>query len=115
MPTFAQIDESGRVVAVSMLSGKVDAKNMVPVEGIVPQLGTLWDGQAFLPDDRPAADVVTRVAFRQMFIMAEKVAFESFMATELTDEQRAALAAITKDFELTGEIDLADLEVASGL
>ena len=48
-------------------------------------------------------------------MLAGKVAFENFVATELTDEQRATLGAITKDFELTGEIDLAGMEVASGL
>lgn len=72
--------------------------------------------RAQAPAPLPVIRVVTKLAFRRKFPMAERIAFDNFAAnTNLTDEQKATLQTIAKDFELAGEIDMDDPDTASGL
>jgi len=60
--------------------------------------------------------VLTKLSFRRLFTMPERIAFDNFESNEnLTAEQKAALRTIAKDFEMAGEIDMGDPDTASGL
>jgi len=59
--------------------------------------------------------VLTKLAFRRLFTMPERIAFDNFESGQFTDEQKATLRTISKDFELAGEIDMSDPDTAAGL
>ena len=64
MPRYAQIDSNGLCIAVSDLSGEVEAPHMIAVgEGDAP-LGKRWNGRAFVtpdPAQRPTI-VITAIS-----------------------------------------------------
>lgn len=114
MPRYAQIDSNGLCVAVSDLSGEVEAPHMIPI-GEGDFLGKAWiDGEWVTPAPSapaPPSARITRLAFRNRFTQAEKVALElaaldNPSATMPQRQQAAALRAHLKDLDAATFVDL---------
>lgn len=79
---YAQIDATGRVIAVSQLSTPVNAPDLVPIVTYdAALLGQRYDPATggFLPPPDPPAPVfarLTKLGFRSRFTQAEKTAIE---------------------------------------
>ena len=114
MPRYAQINEAGLCIAVSDLSGEVEAPHMIPI-GDGDFLGKSWiDGEWVAPvpsAPAPPSARITRLAFRNRFTQAEKIALElaaldNPSATMAQRQQAAALRAHLKDLDSATFVDL---------
>ena len=123
MHRYAQIDSNSLCIAVSDLSGEVEAPHMIPI-GDGDFLGKSWlDGEWVAPvpsAPAPPSARITRLAFRNRFTQAEKVALElaaldNPSAPMAQRQQSAALRAHLKDLDAASWVDLTRPETAAAL
>lgn len=117
--------ENGTVANIAVADEETAAAlpgQWVPAQGA--QIGWHYDGEAFTapaPESPPAQDTrITRLAFRNRFTQAEKVALElaaldNPSATMPQRTQSAAMRAYLKDVDAAQFIDLADANVKEGV
>mgnify|MGYP001371903855 CR=1 FL=1 len=124
MHTYAQINEDGICVAESQLSGPVEAQHMIPIPAADGSyLGKKWDGDEWQDGPQHPAIVdtrITRLAFRNRFTQAEKVALElaaldNPAAPTAQRQQSAALRAHLKDLDAASWVDLTRPETVAAL
>ena len=106
-----------------------DGSRIVYPDNIALFANTRIEGENIIADyagtDGTIADYVyaesdhvflTHLAFRRLFTLAERVAFDNFESNPaLTDEYKAQLRTLMKDMELARELDLKDPDLILGV
>jgi hypothetical protein len=64
----------------------------------------------------PPPRYITKLAFRRLFNLGERVAFDNFEANpNLGIEQKQVIRTLTKDYEMAEEVDMRDPDTKPGL
>lgn len=64
----------------------------------------------------PSPRILTPLQFRRLFTLNERVAVDNFATNpDLSDQQKAVLTTLTKDFDAAQEIDLDDPDTQAGI
>lgn len=112
---YAQIDADGICVGESQLAGEVESPNLVPIpQADGSYLGRRWQNGAWHDVPQPELPMdarITRLAFRNRYTTAEKVALEIAAlddpaAPMAQRQQAAALRAHLKDLDAANWVDL---------
>ena len=110
MYKYAQIDDSGIAIAVSMLSGPVNAANLIPLSSDENVVGMCWTGTVWeaRPQPEPAPE------HRHISVGAF---FDRFGAAKyaILADTAPAVQALIKDASVRQYIDLNRADLPAGL
>ena len=124
MPHYAQINDARRVVAVVETAGPIEAPHMVAINSLDETLlGTTYNAEAGTfdpPAPAPQVRRITKLAFRQRFTQAERVAIEIASlddpaASAPARQQAAALRVYLADVNVATYIDLDRADTVAGV
>lgn len=90
---YAQIDANGIVLAVSDLSGTIDAPHMIPIGADVNVIGRQWTGSEFVvpePPPEPPRTILSRQEFIDRWEFAELAALKGLTLQVTQDGIEAA-------------------------
>ncbi len=81
----------------------------------LPSKATLDAWIASNPESQPER-VLTKYQFRKLFTFTERIGIDNFAAnTNISAQNKAILSTIIKDLEVSGEVQLDNPDVASGI
>ena len=121
---YAQLNDDYLCVGESWLASPVEDEKLIPLQpGDPSPLGKVWNGDEWQDGPQQPAIVdtrVTRLAFRNRFTQAEKIALElaaldNPAAPMAQRQQSAALRAHLKDLDAASWVDLTHPETVAAL